>query len=205
MSLPWKRTSSDKAMFTGIVEEVGTIRELGGSHIRVNCEKVLVDTLDGSSIAVNGVCLTARRLQPDSFAADLAPETLKRTNLGDLRPGHAVNLERALLPTTRLSGHVVQGHIDGTGDFLALDQTADDAWWLSIRIPPELERYVVFKGSICIDGISLTVASIEFGIVSVAIIPHTYEQTAMRDKRPGDRLNLETDVLAKYVEKMLVR
>lgn len=194
-------------MFTGIVEEVGTVIELvenpSGARIRVQCVTVLRDAVEGASISVNGVCLTTRDLRPDSFAADLAPETLRRTDLGALRPGSLVNLERALQPSSRFNGHIVQGHVDGTGEFLALDQSAPDAWWLSIRIPPELDRYVVFKGSLCVDGISLTVANIEEGIASMAIIPHTYENTALRDKRPGDLVNLETDVIAKYVEKML--
>ena len=115
----------------------------------------------GASIAVNGVCLTAVELRPDSFAADLAPETLRRSNLGDLRAGSRVNLERPLSPTGRLSGHIVQGHVDGTGEFLALEALGDDNWWLRIRIPDELDPYLVYKGSIAIDGISLTIAAIE--------------------------------------------
>jgi riboflavin synthase len=194
-------------MFTGIVEEVGRLRSFtpseSGARIVVECREVLSDAYLGSSISVNGVCLTAVELAPDHFAADLAPETLRLTNLGKMQAGSLVNLERPLLPSVRLSGHIVQGHVDGMGTLDGLDQTAPDAWWLRVRIPAELDRYVVYKGSLAIDGISLTVARIENGVVSVAIIPHTYEHTALRDRRPGDLVNLETDVVAKYVEKMI--
>jgi riboflavin synthase len=194
-------------MFTGIVEEVGRLRSLtpteSGARIVVECHDVLTDAYVGSSIAVNGVCLTAVELATDCFAADLAPETLRLTNLGKMQAGSLVNLERPLLPSVRLSGHIVQGHVDGMGKLEGLDQTAPDAWWLRVRVPAELDRYVVYKGSIAIDGISLTVARIEDRLVSVAIIPHTYEHTALRDRRPGDLVNLETDVVAKYVEKMI--
>ncbi|HYZ86784.1 MAG TPA: riboflavin synthase [Bryobacteraceae bacterium] len=196
-------------MFTGIIEEVGTVASIesaaSGARIRVDCETVLSDATLGSSIAVNGVCLTAVELASTSFSADLAPETLKRTNLGALKLGSLVNLERPMSPSGRLSGHIVQGHVDGTGQLLSLDQAAPDAWWLRIAIPRELDRYVVFKGSICIDGISLTVAAVEDLVVSVAIIPHTYTHTALRDRKPGDAVNLETDIIAKYVEKMIAK
>lgn len=194
-------------MFTGIVEELGTIK-LVESHgeaarLRVSCSTVLADATEGCSISVNGVCLTALNIQPDSFSADLAPETLSRTNLGDLRPGSQVNLERPLLATGRLSGHVVQGHVDGTGEFLSFEQLDDNNWWLKLRVPEDLDRYIVYKGSLAINGISLTVAAIEDRIVSVTIIPHTYQHTALRNHQPGDRVNLECDVFAKYLEKMI--
>ncbi|MEP6538078.1 MAG: riboflavin synthase [Bryobacteraceae bacterium] len=193
-------------MFTGIIEELGTIESLDrhgeAARIRVACTTVLSDATEGCSISVDGVCLTAVEIAPSSFAADLAPETLRRTNLGELKPGAVVNLERPLLATGRLSGHVVQGHIDGTGEFLSFDQLDDNNWWLKIRIPERLDRYVVFKGSLAIDGISLTVAAIEDYVVSVTIIPHTYQHTALRTHKPGDRVNLECDVFAKYLEKM---
>jgi riboflavin synthase len=197
-----------RIVFTGIVEETGTVESLteqpsAGARLRVRCSSVLEDAREGSSIAVNGVCLTALGIQDGSFAADLAPETLRRTNLGRLRRGSHVNLERPLLATGRLSGHVVQGHVDGTGEFLGLEQLGDDNWWLRIRIPEELDRYIVYKGSLAIDGISLTVAAIEDLVVSVTIIPHTFNVTSLRDYKPGDIVNLECDVLAKYVEKML--
>ena len=194
-------------MFTGIVEELGTVASFEhrptGARLRVQCSTVLTDAREGSSIAVNGVCLTAIHIQADSFSADLAPETLKRTNLGDLKEGSFVNLERPLLATGRLNGHVVQGHVDGTGEFLSFEPLGADNWWLSVRIPEDLDRYVVFKGSLAIDGVSLTVAAIENRVVSVTIIPHTYELTSLCGYKPGDRVNLECDVLAKYVEKML--
>jgi riboflavin synthase len=194
-------------VFTGIVEELGTVADVEQSEttarLRIACSTVLSDAFEGSSIAVNGVCLTAVDIQSGSFAADIAPETLRRTNLGALKTGSAVNLERPLLATGRLSGHVVQGHVDGTGEFLSFEQLAGENWWLRIRIPEELDRYVVFKGSLAIDGISLTVAAIEDRVCSVTVIPHTYQNTSLRDHRPGDRVNLECDILAKYLEKML--
>jgi riboflavin synthase len=189
-------------MFTGIIEELGTV-ETPGSRLTIQCSKVLDDLTEGASIAVNGVCLTAVGLQPGSFSADLAPETLRRSNLGDLRAGARVNLERPVTPATRLSGHIVQGHVDGTGELLALDPLGDDNWWLRIRVPADLERYLVFKGSIAIDGISLTIASLDRDELSVTIIPHTYRNTTLGGYRPGARLNLECDVLAKHVEKLL--
>jgi riboflavin synthase len=195
-------------MFTGIVEELGSVDSFvpnaaGGARMRVRCSTVLSDAAEGSSIAVNGVCLTALDLDSRSFAADLAPETLRRTNLGDLVSGSRVNLERPLLATGRLSGHVVQGHVDGTGEFLGMDALGDENWWLRVRIPQELDRYLVYKGSIAIDGISLTVADVKDLIVSVTIIPHTYRVTTLQQYKPGARVNLECDVFAKYLEKML--
>ena len=191
-------------MFTGIIEELGTV-VTAGTRLSVGCSTVLADASVGDSIAVNGVCLTAAELRPDSFSADLAPETLKRSNLGDLHPGSRVNLERPLSAGGRLNGHIVQGHVDGTGEFLSLDALGDDNWWLRIRIPAELDPYLVYKGSIAIDGISLTVASIESGVLSVTIIPHTFRNTTLAGYRPGARVNLETDILAKHVEKLLHR
>ncbi len=194
-------------MFTGIVEEVGTVASIEhrstGARLNIGSSIVTSDASEGSSIAVNGVCLTALNVSPKSFAADLAPETLRRTNLGDLAPGSLVNLERPLLATGRLSGHVVQGHVDGTGEFLGMDVLGDNNYWLRIRIPEELDRYVVFKGSVAIDGISLTVAEIQDRVLSVTIIPHTYEMTALKIRKPGSRVNLECDVFAKYLEKMI--
>jgi riboflavin synthase len=194
-------------MFTGIVEESGVVRDLesrgGGARMLVECALVLQDAFEGASIAVNGVCLTAVGITSDSFAADLAPETLRRTNLGRLRPGSTVNLERPLQPTGRLSGHIVQGHVDGTGEVLALESLGNGDWWLRVRIPQELDRYVVFKGSIAIDGISLTVAAVDDRIVSITIIPHTYAATSIGSYRNGDLVNIECDIFAKYLEKMI--
>jgi riboflavin synthase len=169
----------------------------------VQCAQVIGDLKEGSSIAVNGVCLTAVQIERNSFSADLAPETLRRSNLGDLAAGSRVNLERPLSPTDRLGGHIVQGHVDGTGEFLSIEQVGDENWWLKLGVPAELDRYLVFKGSIAIDGISLTIASLEHGVVGVTIIPHTYQMTSLGTHKPGDRVNLECDVLAKHVEKLL--
>ena len=189
-------------MFTGIVEELGEVAACG-SRLTVRCALVLEDLTEGASIAVNGVCLTAVELHSDSFSADLAPETLHRSNLGDLRIGSHVNLERPLTPTARLSGHIVQGHVDGTGELLSFEALGDGNWWLRVRVPHELDRYLVFKGSIAIDGISLTIAALERDELSVAIIPHTYEHSTLAGYTPGARLNLECDILAKHVEKLL--
>ncbi|HWB85101.1 MAG TPA: riboflavin synthase [Bryobacteraceae bacterium] len=194
-------------MFTGIVEELGVAESLEtrstGARLAVHCSVVREDLTEGASVAVNGVCLTALALRPSSFSADLAPETLSRSNLGDLRPGSAVNLERPLAAGARLSGHIMQGHVDGTGELLSLEALGEDNWWLRLRIPAELDRYLVEKGSVAIDGISLTVARIESCILSVTIIPHTYRTTTLAAYRPGARLNIECDILAKHVEKLL--
>ena len=194
-------------MFTGIIEEPGTVESVqtraAGARLKVRCSLVMRDMTEGASIAVNGVCLTAVDLRPDSFSADLAPETLRRSNLGDLRASSRVNLERPLSPTGRLSGHIVQGHVDGTGEFLALDPLGDDNWWLRIRVPAELDPFLVYKGSIAIDGISLTIAALEGDVLSVTIFPHTYRNTTLGSYKPGARVNLECDILAKHVEKLL--
>src|ERR1700735_2646343 len=180
-------------MFTGIIEELGTVAACG-TRLVLRCSAVLEDAQEGSSIAVNGVCLTALDLTGDSFAADLAPETLARTNLGDLRVGSRVNLKRPVTPVTRLSGHIVQGHVDATGELISLDPLGDGNWWLKLRVPHELDRYLVHKGSIAIDGISLTIASIESTVAGLAIIPHTYTNTTLGFAKSGSRLNLEVDV-----------
>jgi riboflavin synthase len=189
-------------MFTGIIEELGVV-ERTGPRLKILCSTVLEDSREGSSIAVNGVCLTAVDVEAQSFSADLAPETLRRSNLGDLRAGSRVNLERPLSPSGRLSGHIVQGHVDGTGELLALDALGDNNWWMRVRIPAELDRYLVHKGSIAIDGISLTIAELQGEVLSVTVIPHTYLNTNLGSRKAGDRLNLECDMLAKHVEKLL--
>ena len=194
-------------MFTGIIEELGAVAALqmgaAGARLNVRCTTVIADMTEGASIAVNGVCLTAVGPRPDGFSADLAPETLQRSNLGDLRAGSRVNLERPLSPTGRLSGHIVQGHVDGTGEFLALEPLGGENWWLRIRVPAELDPFLVFKGSIAIDGISLTIAALESDVLSVTIIPHTFRNTTLGGYRAGARVNLECDILAKHVEKLL--
>ena len=194
-------------MFTGIIEELGTVEAVearaAGSRVKVRCATVLRDMTKGASIAVNGVCLTAVEVRPDSFAADLAPETLQRSNLGGLRAGSRVNLERPLSASGRLDGHIVQGHVDATGELISLDELGDDNWWLRVRVPAELDPFLVFKGSIAIDGISLTVAELKGDTLSAAIIPHTYRNTTLGGYRAGARVNLECDILAKHVEKLL--
>jgi riboflavin synthase len=194
-------------MFTGIVEELGTVESLeargAGARLKVRCAIVGADLTEGASIAVNGVCLTAVDLRPGAFSADLAPETLRLSNLGELRAGARVNLERPLSPTGRLSGHIVQGHVDGTGEFLSLESLGAENWWLRIRVPAELDPFLVYKGSIAIDGISLTIAALEGDVLSAAIIPHTYRSTTLAGYHAGSRVNLECDVLAKHVAKLL--
>lgn len=189
-------------MFTGIVEELGRVTE-PGSRLSIACTRVLDDLTIGASIAVNGVCLTAVDIRADGFSADLAPETLDRSNLGDLKSGDGVNLERPITLATRLSGHIMQGHVDGTATLESLRELEDDNWELLVKVPEALDRYLVYKGSIAIDGISLTIADVTDGIVRVAVIPHTHQATNLSQRKPGDRLNIECDILAKHVEKLL--
>jgi riboflavin synthase len=189
-------------MFTGIIEELGKV-ETAGARLSIGCSRVLSDLTIGASIAVNGVCLTAVDIRSDGFSADLAPETLERSNLGDLKAGDRVNLERPLTLQTRLSGHIVQGHVDGTGTLKALRELGDGNWELQVKVPHELDRLLVYKGSIAIDGISLTVASVQDGLVKVAIIPHTYAATNIAGRKPCERINIECDILAKHVARLL--
>jgi riboflavin synthase len=191
-------------MFTGIIEETGRV-EAAGTRLSIGCSHVLSDLTLGASIAVNGVCLTAVEIRADGFSADLAPETLARTNLGDLKPNDRVNLERPLTLQTRLSGHIVQGHVDGTGTVEALRALGDGNWELLVQVPRDLDRYLVYKGSITIDGISLTIASVDDGLVKVAIIPHTYEATNLAGRNVGGRVNIECDIIAKHVDRLLAR
>jgi riboflavin synthase len=189
-------------MFTGIVEELGTVVK-AGTKLDVCCSTVLSDLSIGASMAVNGVCLTAVAVTGEGFAADLAPETLSRSNLGGLVAGSRVNLERPVTPATRLSGHIVQGHVDATGEVVALDPLGDGNWWLKLRVPKLLDRYLVEKGSITLDGISLTIAALDADVIGVSIIPHTFANTTIGQARAGTRLNIEVDVLAKHVEKLI--
>lgn len=194
-------------MFTGIVEEVGKVeafdRHQAGARLLIACAGVLSDLTLGSSIAVNGVCVTAVDIREDGFSADLSPETLERTTLGDLHPGARVNLERPLTLQARLGGHLVQGHVDGAGTLEGLQPLGSGNWELLVRVPPELRHFLVYKGSITIDGISLTIAAVEDGVVKVAIIPHTYEVTNLSSRRVGDRVNIECDMIARYVARLL--
>ena len=196
-------------MFTGIIEELGHVSALekrgAGARLGVRCSTVLSDLTEGASIAVNGVCLTALAITGESFSADLAPETLSRSNLGDLVPGARVNLERPVTPVTRLSGHIVQGHVDSTGEIAALDELGEGNWWLKVRLPAALDRYLVHKGSIALDGVSLTIGALDPGpLVGVTIIPHTFANTTLGSTRIGAKINVEVDVLAKHVEKLLL-
>ena len=191
-------------MFTGIVEETGRV-EVAGSRLAIGCTRVMEDMTLGASIAVNGVCLTAVELRPNGFTADLAPETLDRSNLGDLKAGDPVNLERPITLAARLSGHIMQGHVDGTGVLETLRPLDDGNYELLVRIPEALDRYLVYKGSIAIDGISLTIADITDRLLRVAIIPHTFEATNLSKRKAGDRLNIECDILAKHVEKLVAQ
>ncbi|MDE0166470.1 MAG: riboflavin synthase [Bryobacterales bacterium] len=194
-------------MFTGIIEQTGSVQSLiratAGARLSIRTEGILSDLTIGASIAVNGACLTAVEVSATGFAADLSPETLDKTNLGSLQTGSLVNLEQPLAPGDRLSGHFVLGHVDGTGEITRLDPAGDGNWLLEVRVPKPLRRYLVFKGSIAIDGVSLTLASVEDVLVSVAIIPHTYQATALHTQRPGAEVNIECDILAKHVEKLL--
>ena len=195
-------------MFTGIVEEVGKVttikQERGTRRLTVAATHLAKELRRGDSIAVSGVCLTAVDITPSSVTFDLADETWKRTSFSRMHEGALVNLELPMRADGRFGGHIVQGHVDGTGEFLALDRIpgADD-YWLHIRIPADLARYVIFKGSLCIEGISLTVAQVEGLEVTVAIIPHSWEMTNLRSLKAGDPVNLEADMIAKYVEKMM--
>jgi riboflavin synthase len=195
-------------MFTGIIEEVGRVtgitNENGNRRLTVSASLLPNELKKGDSIAVSGVCLTAVEITPKSFAADLAEETWDRTSFSRIRPGASVNLELPMRADGRFGGHIVQGHVDGTGKFLALDEIPGaDNYWLRIEIPPELARYVIFKGSLSIEGISLTISKIEGTEATVAVIPHTIEMTNLMSLKAGDPVNLEVDMIAKYVEKML--
>lgn len=193
-------------MFTGIVEEVGKIQAIkrGGksSQIIVDASLVLDKTFVGESICTNGVCLTVTKINKNSFEADIMAETLRRSNLGDLNAGNHVNLERALTLDKRLGGHLVSGHIDGTGEIIAREKE-DNAIWITIRTSLQILRYVIEKGSITIDGISLTVAYVNEKVFKVSIIPHTGANTTLLNKLQGEKVNLECDIIGKYVEKLL--
>jgi len=190
-------------VFTGIVEERGTVREIGPHRLAVACRTVSSDAELGSSIAVNGCCLTVVERDAERLAFDLSEETLRRTALGRLAPGDPVNLERPLTLMSRLGGHLVQGHVDGVGTIAALEPDAAGGAWMRIEVPAELRRYLAEKGSIAVDGVSLTVAALDEGGFSVGLIPHTLAVTTLGAARAGDPVNLEVDVIAKYVEALM--
>jgi riboflavin synthase len=196
-------------MFTGITEHVGKIESLehakDGGRLRVRLEgagALAAEMKLGDSISVNGCCLTVVEFDKNHFSADLSGETLRRTSFGEKKPGHVVNLERPLAPSDRLGGHFVQGHVDGIGRVTRLAPEGDN-WWLSVRVPEDQRRYVAEKGSISIDGISLTVARWHEGVADIAVIPFTHAHTNVRAMSPHDAVNIETDILAKYMESLL--
>ncbi|HEX8889000.1 MAG TPA: riboflavin synthase [Pyrinomonadaceae bacterium] len=193
-------------MFTGIIEELGRIRSIEkrgeGARLVIEARAVTSGTQEGDSISVNGVCLTAIDVRSDSFAADGSSETLQRSTLGRLRAGSVVNLERAVTPATRLGGHIVQGHVDARGLFLSAVEHGG-SWTVRIGYPKEMARYFVFKGSVAVEGISLTIAALAEDYFEIAIIPKTWAVTNLSHLRPNDEVNLEADVIAKYVERML--
>ena len=195
-------------MFTGIVEEIGKIKAIRrGTHsivLEVEATKVLEDTRIGDSIATNGVCLTVTAMGNGSFSADVMPETMLRSNLGQLQTNDLVNLERALALNSRLGGHLVAGHVDGTGRIIGKEQD-DNAVWITVAASSEVMRYIIEKGSVAIDGVSLTVAFVDDAVFKVSVIPHTQEETTLTTKRIGDMVNLENDMIAKYVEKLMGR
>lgn len=197
-------------MFTGIVEGVGKVVKIQqrGENRRITIEAPSTpkELRTGDSVAVSGVCLTALDIKPTSFSADLAPETWERTSFSGIHDGALVNLELPMKANGRFGGHIVQGHVDGVGRLIELERIADsENWWLHIEIPSEIEKYTVFKGSITIEGVSLTVAKLEGNRCTIAIIPHTVETTNLGSLKPGDLVNLEADLIAKYVEKMIRR
>ena len=193
-------------MFTGIIEELGRVRALEkrgeGARLVIEARNVMEGTQEGDSIAVNGVCLTAIDLSADSFSADGSAETLQRSTLGRLRAGSVVNLERAVTPATRLGGHIVQGHVDARGRFLSAAEHGG-SWTIRIAYPQEMARYLVFKGSVAVEGISLTVAGLAGEYFEIAVIPKTWDVTNLSHLRANDEVNLEADIIAKYVERIL--
>jgi riboflavin synthase len=191
-------------MFTGIVEERGVVDAISPTRLRVAASTVTADAAVGDSIAVNGVCLTVIERSDAHLAFDVSEETLRRTSFARLSAGDAVNLERPVTLLSRLGGHLVQGHVDGVGEIVGFDRTDDDGAWMTIRAPDALRRYLVEKGSVTVDGISLTVAEIDDATFSVAVIPHTLDVTTLGSARVGHPVNLEVDVIARYVESLLV-
>ena len=193
-------------MFTGIIEELGRVREIEkrgeDARIVIEARTVTEGSRNGDSIAVNGVCLTALDVKSDSFAADVSKETLSRSTLGNLKSGSPVNLERAVTPATRLGGHIVQGHVDARGKFLG-SENHGESWTFRFAYPKEIARYLVFKGSVAVEGISLTIANLTDDYFEIAVIPKTWEVTNFSQLKAGDEVNLEVDVIAKYVERLL--
>jgi len=189
-------------MFTGIIEELGKIRQITTNRIQIECKTVLTDLKIGDSIAVNGVCLTIVEIGKDFFTADISQETMRITTFGELKLGNFVNLERAMSANGRFGGHIVSGHIDSTGKIIGIKRQGD-FYNLEVELDSKTSKYTVYKGSITINGISLTIAKLNDNIITCAIIPHTFENTNLKTLTQGDYVNIETDILAKYIEKFL--
>lgn len=192
-----------EAMFTGIVEEVGTVKALQPGRLTISATEVLKGTKLGDSIAVNGTCLTVTKIGHNTFSVDVMPETLRRTNLGALLPGEGVNLERSLAADGRFGGHFVQGHVDGTGKIISMVPEGE-ALLMEVTAPPDIMRYLVEKGYIAVDGVSLTIIRYDASSFAVSLVAYTQKHTTLGGKRVGDVVNLEVDIIAKYVERMRV-
>ncbi len=195
-------------MFTGIIEELGKVaaieKQPDAIRLTIACKEVLSDLKRGDSISCSGTCLTAIEIDDQGFTADVMLETIRRSSLDGVKVGDPINLERAMNATTRFGGHIVQGHVDGVGEFVSREKS--DNWdWVKIRLPKELMKYVVHKGSITLDGISLTVNDIDGDVIALSLIPETLRVTTLGYKNPGDKINVEADVLAKHVEKLMER
>lgn len=194
-------------MFTGIIEELGKIvvfeTHAGGAKLKISAQTVTKDSKEGDSIAVNGVCLTALEIKSEGFSADVSTETLNRSTLGKLNVGAKVNLERAVTASTRLGGHIVQGHVDARGKFVSADRRGD-FWTVRVSYPAEIGQYLVYKGSVSVEGISLTIADLNDDSFEIAVIPKTWELTNLSSLESGDEVNLEADVIAKYVERIML-
>jgi len=194
-------------MFTGIIEELGVTESLekhaGGAKLEISAKIVTQNTNEGDSIAVSGVCLTATGIKPNGFSADVSPETLDKSTLGQLKIGSIVNLERAVTPSTRLGGHIVQGHVDARGRFVSAIQNGE-FWTIRISFPPEMAKYLIYKGSIAVEGISLTIADLKEDYFEIAVIPKTWELTNLSVLKSGDAVNLEADIIGKYVERIML-
>jgi len=190
-------------MFTGIVEERGSVRDIAPTRMSIGCRRVTSDAAEGASILVNGACLTVVERSDRHLAFDVSEETRRRTSFSRLREGDPVNLERPLTLSSRLGGHLVQGHVDGVGEVESIERSEDGSAWITVRAPGSIGRYLVDKGSVCMDGVSLTIAARDEETFGVALIPHTLEVTTLGSAEVGDPVNLEVDVIAKYVEALL--
>ncbi len=195
-------------MFTGIIEEIGTVSSIkfisDSCQIHINASKILDDCKEGDSIAINGACLTVTKVLTNGFIADIMPETVRRTNLKDLKVGDKVNLERALRPTDRMGGHIVAGHVDGIGKIVSF-KTEGIASLMDVEVPGELTKYIAVKGSICVDGVSLTITKVSNSEFQVSLIPFTKQNTVLGLKQPGDSVNIEVDMLARYIERLIMK